>query len=187
MEEVFNTSDVRLRRVGVSDEDFLWLMLFYASHSNDEPGVGPGDVKANVDLRRYVVGWGRTGDVGVIAETEERICGAAWLRLFTESDRLDPAYVDDRTPELAVAVLPGLERDGIGTRMLTSLFESAKQFHPAVVLSVRLGNPAIRLYERLGFRAVSHMTNRVGTESVKMVLTLQEPQGVCHGTETPHT
>ena len=36
MEEVFNTSDVRLRRVGVSDEDLLWLILFYASQSNDD-------------------------------------------------------------------------------------------------------------------------------------------------------
>jgi GNAT superfamily N-acetyltransferase len=164
--------DVALRNAVASDEDGLWLMLFYASHSHDDAEALPDDVRADPDLVRYVAGWGRAGDMGVIAESDGDICGAAWLRLFTEGDRGDVTYVDARTPELAVAVLPGLEGSGTGTAMLTKLFDLAKPVHRAIVLSVREGNPAVSLYERLGFRAVDDVTNRVGTRSIKMVLDL---------------
>ena len=164
--------DVALRSAVANDENALWLMLFYASHSHDDPEAMPDDVMADPDLQRYVARWGRAGDMGVIAESDGDICGAAWLRLFAEGDRGDVTYVDARTPELAVAVLPGLEGSGIGTAMLTKLFDLARPVHSAIVLSVREGNPAVSLYGRLGFRAVDGITNRVGTRSIKMVLDL---------------
>lgn len=148
-------------------------MLFYAFHSHDDEGAAPADVRLNPDLQRYVAGWGRHGDIGVIAEADGDIAGAAWLRLFAESDRDDPAFIDARTPELAVAVLPGLDGRGTGTRLLTTLFDLARPIHPAVVLTVREANPAVRLYERLGFATTGRITNRVGTESIKMVLRLR--------------
>lgn len=166
-------AEITLRSAVASDEDGLWLMLFYASHSHDDDEGLPDDVRAIPDLQRYVAGWGRAGDVGVVAESGGDICGAAWLRLFAGNDRLDVRCVDDRTPELAVAVLPGIEGSGTGTRMLTMLFDLARPIHPAIVLSVRHGNPAVHLYERLGFHTVGHMTNRVGTDSLTMVLDLR--------------
>jgi ribosomal protein S18 acetylase RimI-like enzyme len=40
---------------------------------------------------------------------------------------------------------------------------------PAVVLSARHDNPAVRLCRRHGFVEVDRIVNRVGTESVKLV------------------
>ncbi|MGH8896543.1 MAG: GNAT family N-acetyltransferase [Egibacteraceae bacterium] len=59
---------------------------------------------------------------------------------------------------------------GIGTRLLVALLRRAGAAHSAITLSVRTDNPALRLYERLGFRAVegSDMENRVGEVSVMM-------------------
>lgn len=148
-------------------------MLFYASHSHDDEGAAPADVRVDPDLQRYVAGWGRIGDIGVIAEAAGNIAGAAWLRLFAEPDRDDPACVDARTPEVAVAVLPGLDGQGTGTLLLTTLLDLARPIHPAVVLTVREASPAVRLYQRLGFAATGRITNRVGTESIKMVLRLR--------------
>ncbi|NHZ70160.1 MAG: GNAT family N-acetyltransferase [Proteobacteria bacterium] len=145
-------------------------MLHYAAHANDEDGVRPDDARTDTDLRRYVEHWGRCGDLGVVAHINKVNSGAAWVRLFPEGYRDDPAYVDDQTPELAIAVLPGFEGQGIGTRMLTSLVDVARTQFPAIVLTVRTGNPAIRLYKRVGFHTVGSITNRVGTESIKMVL-----------------
>lgn len=56
--------------------------------------------------------------------------------------------------------------------MIESLLDRARDRFGAVVLSVRASSPAIGLYRRLGFRNVGGITNRVGTQSVKMILEL---------------
>jgi ribosomal protein S18 acetylase RimI-like enzyme len=79
--------------------------------------------------------------------------GAVWLRLLQGADR-GYAHVDDGTPELSIAVLPGHRGQGVGTRLLEELFASECGDRP-VSLSVTAGNPARRLYERLGFLVVA--------------------------------
>ena len=144
-------------------------MLYYASHSNDEPGVQHADIRANPDLIGYVEGWKTVGHVGVIAELDDMPVGAAWLRAPAGGGDSNPVFVDHDTPELAVAVEPGYEGRGIGSTMMRDLFDDVTGRFPAVVLSVRAENPAVRLYERLGFETVATIANRVGTVSVKMV------------------
>jgi ribosomal protein S18 acetylase RimI-like enzyme len=151
------------------DVEFLWRMLYYASHSNDQPGVHPGDIKSNPDLVGYIEGWKSTSHMGVIAEWGGEPVGAAWLRLLGPRDEVNPVFVDPATPELAVAVEPGHEGRGIGTKMLLALIEAASRSYPAIVLSARADSPAVKLYERLGFETVETIVNRVGTDSVKMI------------------
>lgn len=158
-----------IRPTVVGDEAFLWLMLFYASHSNDEPGVAPEDIRSNPDLTGYIEGWRAAGYPGVVAG---ELYGAAWLRLLGDSEQTDPVFVDRKTPELAVAVRPGLEGRGLGTAMIEGLLSTVRGRYPAIVLSSRMENRAVRLYERLGFRVVGHFGNRVGTRSVKMIVDL---------------
>lgn len=160
-----------LRRTKVDDEEFLWSMLYYASHSNDEEGVEPSDVRNNPDLVGYVEGWKLAGRPGVIAESEGEPVGAAWLRL-TESDQSNPLFAHRDIPELAAAVLPGREGQGMGTAMIESLLAQVRDRFSSVVLSVRADNPAVGLYERLGFHTIGEITNRVGTRSVKMMIDL---------------
>lgn len=163
------TRDWDLRPTAPPDEDFLWRMLFFASHSNDEPGVDLEDIRSNPDLIGYIEGWKEAGHFGVIAHEPTRSLGAAWLRMLRAPDTANPVFVDAATPELAVAVEPGEEGRGLGTSMIARLLRDASGRHPAVVLSSRADNPAVRLYERLGFVVVSEMVNRVGTKSVKMI------------------
>ncbi len=56
--------------------------------------------------------------------------------------------------EFGIIVSPTHRGSGIGTRMLKALFELAKRdFSLSLIhLQVYQGNPAIRLYERMGFR-----------------------------------
>ena len=145
------------------DEAALWTMLFYAAHMHDEPGQTVQDAKTNDFLAKYVADWGRDGDLGYVAlDNDGQPLGAAWVRLFTQ-DEADPT-----TPELAVAVLPTHTGQGIGTRLMHALLAEAAHHYPAVMLNVRADNPAIRLYQRLGFRTVGDITNRVGTTSYDM-------------------
>jgi ribosomal protein S18 acetylase RimI-like enzyme len=163
-------TDVTLRSTRAADEEFLWMVLYYASHSNDETGVDPSDVRANPDLTGYITGWHSAGRVGVIAEVDGVGVGAAWLRMTGGDGPGEGVFVDADTPELAVAVLPGYENKGLGTVMMARLIDDARAWFPGIVLSSRADNPAVRLYERLGFEIVGTITNRVGTESVKMRL-----------------
>jgi ribosomal protein S18 acetylase RimI-like enzyme len=164
--------DAVVRPAQLEDERFLWLMLFYASHASEQ-SVVPEDVAAIPELVRYVHGWGRTGDLGFVVESGGQAVGAAWLRLLVGDERQTVAYVHDTTPELAVALLPGYEGRGLGTLLLRTLFAEAAARCPAVTLTVRVDNPALRLYERLGFETLEIVTNRVGTESAKMLLQLR--------------
>ncbi len=144
-----------LRRAGVDDVDFLWEMLYHASYAAELGVPSPAALRDHSDLARYVDGWGRPTDLGVIAvdaETGER-AGAAWLRLLTGNAK-GYGYVDDDTPELAIAVLPAHRGKGVGGQLLRELLDAARGTLRAVSRSVRADNPARRLYERIGFRTV---------------------------------
>lgn len=53
-----------------------------------------------------------------------------------------------------IQILPSRQRQGIGEAVLRELLIEAAREHVPVSLSVLHGNPARRLYERLGFRLV---------------------------------
>jgi ribosomal protein S18 acetylase RimI-like enzyme len=165
-------ADFDIRQAVHSDIDALWLILYYASWSQHQDGVTPDDIRRDPYLTRYVRDWGRPGDMGVIGETSGHLVGAAWVRLLVGDEQRDISFVDPETPELAVAVLPGQEGRGRGTALMEALLRRAREEYPGIVLTVREANPAVRLYERLGFETIDRVVNRVGTASLKMLLRL---------------
>ena len=56
----------------------------------------------------------------------------------------------------------------VGTQLMTHFMDVAKTHYPAIALNVRANNPAFRLYQKLGFKIVGEMTNRVGQISYDM-------------------
>ena len=145
-------------RSGASDDvPFLVLVLYEACLWNPEWERWPiEELMTDEHLRRYIENWGRDGDAAIIATDEVGgPLGAAWYRLFPESE---PGYgfVDSHTPELSIAVLPEWRGRGIGRRLLRALMDSAKaQGFDTLSLSVNPDNPAMTLYERLGFEKMA--------------------------------
>lgn len=112
------------------------------------------------ELARYVKGWPRLGDQGVIAEVDRPI-GAAWFRFFSASD---PGYgfVDTATPEVSMGVAPACRGQGVGRRMIEDLIAAARESRiPALSLSVELDNYAYRLYTDVGFRPIAQASGSV--------------------------
>ena len=166
-------ADVRLREATAADQAALWLGLYYAAHMDRTPGAAPADVLREPTVQRYVRDWGRPGDLAVLAESAAgELLGVVWLRLHVGAERERPEFVDAETPELGIAVLPAWQGQGIGARLLARAIEGARDRYPAIVLTVRAGSTARRLYERLGFVAVGTIANRVGGVSDKMLLRL---------------
>lgn len=170
------TPPYRTREAGAGDADFLWQMLLYASHSDEEGVSDPDVLRRKPELARYVDGFGRDGDLGVIAieASSKQPVGAAWLRLWNGADR-GYGYVDAAIPELAIATAPDHRGAGAGTLLVAHLLALAFARFDAVSLSVRLENPARRLYDRFGFQLVpgSDKPNRVGGRSGVMLLRRQ--------------
>lgn len=164
---------VEVRDITADDEPFLWQMLFYAAHMYEEEGKAVADAQQDPALALYVTHWGRVGDIGLIAveNATANPLGAAWARLYPD-DQKAYSNTDDNTPEIAMAVLPEITGQGIGTVLLTGLIARARLHHAALALNVRADNPALHLYQRCGFEIISKMTNRVGGLSYDMRLML---------------
>ena len=147
----------RLRRAGPGDLRFLAEIGWYAAHWRPGSAPPPPDdvLLAEDRLGRYLTGWGRPGDAGVVALDEPGTpVGAAWYRLFT-SEEPGYGFVSESIPELSIGVRPPLRRRGIGAALLGALVRLAREAgHGALSLSVEPDNPARSLYERFGFRKV---------------------------------
>ncbi len=150
-----------LRDAAAGDEPFLRRMLLLAAY---RPGAEPPPVPDDV-VERYIEGWGRRGDVGVMAEDGGRAVGAAWFRVFT-ADRPGHGFVAADIPELAIAVEPAARGRGVGHGLLAALIErAAGRGLRGLSLSVSTDNAAaLELYRRIGFAPV-----RVDGSSLTMV------------------
>ena len=147
----------KIQLISKTDVPFLWDMLYEIRcvRCLREGKVLPSrDILNTPELAKYVQDWGRTGDKGLIATSTDNqsSIGAAWYRLFKEDDK-GYGYVDDATPETAIAVLPEYRNKGLGQALMLHLLEQAKSDgYQQISLSCGLTNTnALHLYQKLGF------------------------------------
>lgn len=159
---------LRLRPLVPQDQDVLESMLYEAAcwrPSGPRPPVD--EVLGRPEIKIYRADWGRPGDRGMLAEVGGRPVGATWYRTFT-ADRHGYGFVDERTPELTIAVAESHRRLGIGRVLLSALLVQARlDGVPAISLSVEHDNPARGLYEAFGFTPVGEVE---GAATMRLVL-----------------
>jgi GNAT superfamily N-acetyltransferase len=147
-------TDVRLRAATASDAEFLAEMLAVAIDWKPSATSRPvTDLMDMPDIWHYVDAWPQQSDFGLVMEIEQPV-GAAWWRYFTAAQ---PGYgfIDEAVPEISIGVANGYRGQGIGRRLLLGLItEGRTRGIPGFGLSVEPENPALRLYERLGFEVV---------------------------------
>ena len=149
---------MKLRPADRNDVEAVKWALYAALAWSPDRLLPPFDaVMQHPEAERYHRDWGRPGDLGVIASLADSLVGVA--------------YVDDETPEVAVAVREGHRGNGLGARLLSELAELARaDGYARLSLSVDTANPARRLYERLGYREVG-----ADEDGVRMVIELALP------------
>lgn len=161
-----------IRPVRPDDVPFLWDMLWEAAAVDvGMRALGKDAALDRPENCKYVEGWGRPGDVGVVAldETGQRL-GAAWYRRFPR-DAKGYGFVGPDVPELAIGVAPAARGRGVGTALLDALLAMARgRDERALSLAVDRRNPARALYERYGFHDVD--SSDPNDPSVTMLLTL---------------
>ncbi len=158
---------MRLREATTEDAPLLAELLLAAYNWTGDVRVTAADLRSDPHARRYLEGWRRPGDLGVVAVadgdptstdggTGGYALGAAWARPL-QASAPGYGYVADDVPELSMAVRAEHRGLGVGSTLLRGLLDRARDAgYRAVSLSVEDGNAAARaLYEHYGFRVVS--------------------------------
>lgn len=97
----------------------------------------------NLNMHAQVAGFRQRWDVNRVRIITLDGTDIGWLQSFVKGDALylGQLFIDG-----------ALRRQGIGTEVVKGLIEEAARAGHAVTLGVVRTNPAVRLYERLGFR-----------------------------------
>lgn len=140
--------------------DFLYEAVF------KKPGeVFPRTIIQKPEIWQYVDEFGiYPHDYAFVAEADGIVVGAIWARKIKGY-----GYVDDATPELAMAVYPEYQKLGIGRKLLAEMISFLKdKGYTQVSLSVQKANYASKMYLELGFKVFSE-----NEEDYIMINTLQ--------------
>jgi ribosomal protein S18 acetylase RimI-like enzyme len=137
---------VALRPVTPADRDFLFRV--YAATREEELAPVPWPPEATEAFLRQQVdaqdAWWRTNYAGATFEVIV-VDGRDAGRLYLWEGPSEIRVVD-------VALLPEARRGGAGTKLLRAVQRRAAAARKAVTIHVERMNPALALYERLGFR-----------------------------------
>lgn len=138
-----------------TDARFLTDMLVEAKNWNSLRSRPRLEILENPRARRYVTGWMRPGDCGVIAVDQQGAAvGACWARIFP-ADAPGGGFVAAGVPELVLGVRPLWRAQGIGRTLLRELMSVARsRGFSRISLTVQHDNFAARLYVSEGFTLV---------------------------------
>ncbi|REB11582.1 GNAT family N-acetyltransferase [Sporosarcina sp. BI001-red] len=130
-----------MRKIETADIPFLRDMLYESAYVPEGQEPFPISILDEPSVSKFIDGWGeRCGDIGLIAEIDDQSIGAIWLRLFEE------------TPEIGIAICKEFRGNGVGNALMHALETEAKDNgYRNLFLSVDPRNPAVRLYERVGY------------------------------------
>lgn len=168
----------KIRVMKESDYPCLNEFLYQAIYI--PKGVEPPNREIILDkeIYVYVEDFGKqAGDLGVVAEVNGQIIGAAWTRII-------PAFghIDIFTPELAISILPEFRAFGIGTKLMKRLFVLLNENgYKRTSLSVQKDNPAVRFYERLGYKVTGERLDHANHEDYLMIKNFTSLDLRCQG------
>lgn len=145
--------DYEIRPIRPGEYHLLWDFLYEAIFV--PPGC-EGEVPRSIltddpKCRAAVEGFGSLpGDCAFVAEANGTVVGACWVRTTDEY-----GHIDDETPSFSISVLSGCRGLGIGGAMMSRMLDELREAgYRRASLSVQRGNPALRLYLRLGFAVI---------------------------------
>ena len=126
-------------------EDFLYEAIFIPK------GVSapPREIINRPELQVYIADFGkRTGDMGLVAEADNKIVGAVWVRIMN-----DYGHIDDKTPSFAVSLYKEYRGHGIGTALMKEMLEVLRRAgYRQASLAVQKENYAVKMYLNIGFQ-----------------------------------
>lgn len=158
-----------IRPIKRSETGFLDKMLYNAIFVPPGNDRLPDNIIEHPEISKYIKDFGREGDSCFVAEVNGELTSAVWTRLFNETNKAY-GFVDNNTPELAMAVCEQFRKKGIGTSLLKKMIaDLTDKSYERVSLSVDIINYAYYLYKKTGF-----IDYKIVDGSMTMILELKE-------------
>lgn len=146
--------DFKVREIKESELYLLDEFLYNAIFQGDNEESLPRDITNNDNLQVYIKGFGKSDDVCLVAETDGKVVGCVWTRIYA-NELKGYGSIDDKTPELAISVLKEYRKNGIGYKLMKDMLEELKKRrYEKVSLSVQKINYALKMYLKLGFKVI---------------------------------
>lgn len=111
----------------------------------------PRSIINNDELQVYIKDFGeKPDDRCLIAEADEKIVGAVWVRIME-----DYGHIDDETPSFAISLYREYRGHGIGTALMVKMLELLRESgYKKASLAVQKENYAVKMYKKVGFEVV---------------------------------
>lgn len=155
--------------IKISEEEYSLLadFLYEAIFVPEGRPMPPRSIIDQPELQVYIADFGkRESDIGLAAEVDEKIVGAAWVRIMN-----DYGHIDDDTPSFAISLYEGYRGLGIGTALMKEMLRILKnRGYKQASLAVQKANYAVKMYKKAGFEVVNE-----NEEEYIMVCRLNRP------------
>ncbi len=147
------TNHLLIRKASTADHPFLREVLYASIHIQSGEEKPPFAIIDTPEIAKYLAGWMKASDTGVIAEVAGEKAGAAWTRVFSSAATGGYGFIDPAVPELCFAVMERYRGNGVGTALMEQLFADLQEKgFKRLSLSVDKTNRAVNLYRKLGFK-----------------------------------
>lgn len=143
--------DYTIRKIKKSEYHILDDFLYEAIFIPEGIKAPPKEIIEQPELKLYTENFGgQTGDLCFVAEVENMIVGAVWVRIMN-----DYGHIDDETPSFAISLYKEYRNKGIGTALMkTMLDELKKTGYKQASLAVQKANYAVKMYKNIGFKII---------------------------------
>ena len=140
-----------IRKLKKEEVKILNIFLYEAIFIPEGVEAPSTEIINQPELQVYVEGFGeRNGDICFVAESDDKIVGAVWVRIMK-----DYGYVDDETPSFAISLLKEYRGQGIGTALMKRMLAELQACgYKKTSLAVQKQNYAVKMYKNVGFEIV---------------------------------
>lgn len=144
-------NDCIIRKIRPDEYSILADFLYEAIFIPEGVQPPPKSIIQQPELQVYVEDFGKKDDYCLVAETNNKIIGAVWVRIMD-----DYGHIDNSTPSLAISLYKEFRGQGIGTVLLDGMLSLLKsENYEKVSLSVQKENYAYRMYLKAGFEVMN--------------------------------
>lgn len=140
-----------IRPIRESEYQLLNDFLYEAIFIPEGVEAPPKTIINQPELQVYVEHFGKEkDDICLVAESEERIVGAVWVRVMN-----DYGHVGDGIPSFAISLYKEYRGHGIGTELMKRMLDELRQRgYARTSLAVQKANYAVRMYQKVGFAII---------------------------------
>lgn len=141
----------KIRKLKENEQEILADFLYEAIYIPEGVEAPPKNIIEQPELQLYISDWGSEDDHCLVAEADDKIVGAVWVRIMN-----DYGHIDDKTPSFAIALYQEYRGMGIGTELMKQMLDYLKENgYEKTSLSVQKVNYAYRMYRKLGFEVIA--------------------------------